>query len=312
MLKTLVLVNPKSANGSTGRKWPALATKLETLIGKFDTALTNRSMEATDLVREALVHGTERVIAVGGDGTNNEVVCGFFDHNTPIKPQAILGFIPRGTGGDLRRTLGISKKFADAAMVLKNGKTTEVDIGSVNFTDHQGQKMHRLFINITSFGIGGLVDAKVAESTRVLGGKISFMIGTLKALKSYTNKEVKLKVTDKSDNVVVDENFLINNIAIANGQYFGGGMWVAPNARINDGLFDVVILGDFTRFEVLTKLNGIYKGTHLNLPKVSAFKGSCIEASSKEEVLIDLDGEQPGILPLSCKILPKAIKIVTP
>ncbi len=310
-MKTLVVVNPNSANGSTGRKWPEIRGALMEHIGSFEEKFTAATGHATDLVREGLASGAERIICVGGDGTNNEVVNGFFDGTTPIRPEAVLGFVPRGTGGDLRKTLGIGKELSSCLPVLAGGRTLAADLGVVKFTDARGEPVQRLYINITSFGIGGLVDKKVNESSKALGGKASFFIGTLKALFAYRNKLVHLKVSSGGE-AVLDEHRRINNVAVANGQYFGGGMWVAPNARIDDGLFDVVVMGDMSKMDVIFKASRIYKGTHLALEEVEMVRGDHVEADCDQEVLIDMDGEQPGSLPISLDVLPKAITLIVP
>ena len=310
-MKTLVVVNPNSANGSTGRKWPQIREQLMESIGSFEEKFTTAIGHATDLVHEGLATGAQRIICVGGDGTNNEVVNGFYDGAKPLNPEAVLGFVPRGTGGDLRKTLGIGKELSSCLPVLARGHVMPADLGAVEFEDHRGRSVRRLFINITSFGIGGLVDKKVNESSKALGGKTSFFIGTVKAMLAYNNKLVHLKVSS-GEGVVVNESMRINNVAVANGQYFGGGMWVAPQAKINDGLFDIVILGDLTKREMIFQASRIYKGTHLALEKVKMHRGSHVEATCEEEVLIDMDGEQPGRLPITLEVLPKAIRLIAP
>jgi YegS/Rv2252/BmrU family lipid kinase len=312
-LKTLVVVNPHSANGRTGKQWPVIRAALLDALGSFEEGFTTSTGHATDLVRERLTRdGIQRVISVGGDGTNNEVVNGFFDGIEPINKDACLGFVPRGTGGDLRKTLGIGKEFTSWRSVLSAGRTQSCDVGSVEYTAHDGSPAKRLFINITSFGIGGLVDAKVNESTKALGGKASFLIGTIKALAIYRNRHIHLTVKEPDGSVVLDDDMTVNNVAVANGQYFGGGMWVAPEAAISDGLFDVVVLGDMSTFDMVFKASRIYKGTHLGLPEVISARGSRVEATSDEEVLIDMDGEQPGRLPITLEVLPGAINLIVP
>ena len=310
-MKTLVVVNPNSANGSTGRKWPQIREQLMESIGSFEEKFTTATGHATDLVREGLNAGAQRIVSVGGDGTNNEVVNGFYDGTKPLNPQAVLGFVPRGTGGDLRKTLGIGKELSSCLPVLAQGNVMPADLGAVEFDDHQGRRVRRLFVNITSFGIGGLVDKKVNESTKALGGKTSFFIGTVKAMFAYKNKLVNLKVTSGAD-VVLDEAVRVNNVAVANGQYFGGGMWVAPQAKMDDGLFDVIILGDLTRRDLIFKGSKVYKGTHLAEKKIRMLRGTHVEGTCDEEVLIDMDGEQPGRLPITLDVLPQAIRFIAP
>lgn len=306
-LRTLVIINPHSANGATGRRWKTIREELRRAIGDFGERFTERTGHATDLAREGLRTGCERIVAVGGDGTNNEVVNGFFEHGRPVNPQAALGFIPRGTGGDFRRTLGIGKRLEECLPVLQAGRVRPVDVGTATFRDGAGRETHRHFINITSFGIGGLVDALVNRSSKALGGRLSFLLATARALASYRNRHIRLRVDD-----TFDERLTINNVAVANGQYFGGGMWVAPKASPDDGLFDVVILGDLSRGEVIRGSRRIYRGTHLEMPKVRWLRGRRVVAESDEEVLIDMDGEQPGRLPITCELLPGALRLIVP
>jgi len=306
-VKTLLVVNPHSANCSTGRDWPKIREGIIQNIGEFDEAFTQAPDDATQIVRAALQSGTERIICVGGDGTSNEIVNGFFSNGQPINPDACLGLVPRGTGGDLRKTFGLGKKPGEYLPVLAAGKTQKVDVGHTRFVNAEGQAQERMFINITSFGIGGLVDLLVNRTTKALGGKASFFMGTARAIIRYRNQTIRLKVDDH-----FDEEIRINNVAVANGQYHGGGMWVAPMAEIDDGLFDVVIFGDLSKWEFITKGTRVYKGTHLDLAKVRALRGKRIEATSDEEVLIDMDGEQPGRLPITLEVMPKAIKLIVP
>ncbi|MBN2493334.1 MAG: diacylglycerol kinase family lipid kinase [Deltaproteobacteria bacterium] len=306
-MKTLVVINPHSANRRTGQEWSSIRTALQNTLDEFDERFTTASGDATQIVREGLLAGTERIIAVGGDGTYNEVVNGFFEEEEPINPEALLGIVPRGTGGDLRKTLGIGRKLVDCLPVLRSGHFRTVDVGRASFLDGAGRPCRRHFINITSFGIGGLVDEMVNRSSKALGGKASFFLGTARAMLLYRNQTIRLKVDDH-----FDETLCINNVAVANGQYHGGGMWVAPGAEIDDGLFDVVILGDFSKLEMLTQGLRIYQGTHLDLPKVRSLRGLHVEASSDAEVLIDMDGEQPGKLPISLDVLPKALRLIAP
>jgi YegS/Rv2252/BmrU family lipid kinase len=306
-MKTLVVVNPHSANGSTGRSWRRLGAALRDTLGDYEERFTGGAQDATRIARDGLLAGAERVIAVGGDGTTNEVVNGFFQAGRLINPGAVLGFMPRGTGGDFRKSLGIGKRLEECLPVLSSGHTRACDVGLATFVGPSGEPVRRYFINITSFGLGGLVDDRVNHSTKAFGGKTSFLLGTLKAMLAYRNKPVRLRVDD-----TFDEALTINNVAVANGQYFGGGMWVAPHATIDDGLFDVIVLGNMSRLEMLTQGTRIYKGTHLALPKVLELRGRRVEATSDEEVLIDMDGEQPGRLPIAFEMLPSALRLIAP
>lgn len=302
--KTFVVVNPNSANGQTRRVWNEIEEKIKNSIGDFNWQFTTKMGEATDITRDAIEKGYDFIVAVGGDGTNNEVINGFFDGEKQLNPDCGFGFICRGTGGDFRKTFSWSTDLDEAIERLSTGEYKRIDLGRFSYFNHNNEKCMKYFINITSFGIGGMVDYYVNNTSKALGGKLSFMMGSLRALLAYKNKKVRLKIDEQ-----FDDELLINSVAISNGKYFGGGMMMGPDAEVDDGLFDVVIMGDLSKREVVLLSGDIYKGTHIEHPKVKTFKAKKIVAESNEEVLIDMDGEQPGKLPCVFEIVPKCLNL---
>lgn len=305
MSKVIAVVNPNSANSSTGREWPSIEEALKAGIGTFDVRFTSSPYEATSIVGDALRSGYETIVSVGGDGTNNEIVNGFFKDDKPINPNAKLGIICRGTGADLIKTLKIPKDAEQAAGVIARGRTKRIDVGRLTFRDHSGAEVKRYFVNIASFGMGGAVDERVNRTTKVFGGFVSFLWATLITFFTFRNPSVSVSV-DGGD----PEEMKITNIAVANGCFFGGGMMVAPKAEMDDGLFDVVSIGTMSVPEALGSISRIYKGTHLDLPGVRHIRGKRVEATSGERVLLDVDGEQPGMLPATFEIVPSAIEVL--
>ncbi|MDP8255576.1 MAG: diacylglycerol kinase family lipid kinase [Candidatus Alcyoniella australis] len=303
--RAFAVVNPNSANGSTEQEWDAIHAALEAALGELDFGFTQAVGDAANVARRAVKAGHELIISVGGDGTNNEIVNGMFEHGAPINPRARLGFVCCGTGGDLRRTLGVPKDLRQACEVLVRGNTRRIDLGRFSFFDHSGRRAERYFINITSFGIGGEIDARVNRTTKVLGGFASFLWASFASVVDYRNKPVELTV---DGNPI--EPRRIFNVAVANGRCFGGGMQVAPDADPADGLFDVVLIGDLTKLEVVTQMTRIYSGRHLSHPKVEVLRARRVEAHSDEIVLLDVDGEQPGRLPATFEIVPAALDVI--
>jgi len=181
-----------------------------------------------------------------------------------------------------------------------------IDLGRLTYRDHHGRPSLRYFHNITSFGLGGEVDERVNRTTKVLGGFISFIWATLISILIYDKKRIHLKVDDTFDRTVMSWN-----VVVANGQYHGGGMWVAPEAAVDDGLFHVTVIGDFTVPEVFLNLPNLYNGKILQLEKVSTVVGKRVQASSDQRVLLDVDGEQPGTLPVTIDIVPGALPLIT-
>jgi YegS/Rv2252/BmrU family lipid kinase len=303
-MRTFLVVNPSSANGQTGKRWLETSAKLRREIGDFGHAFTSAPMEGAQLASRAIRDGYQSIVAVGGDGTLNEVVNGFFENGKAINPQAALGVIPRGTGGDFRRTFGWGPDLASAVRRLKGDRTVSLDVGALEYTTHSGGSATRYFANICSFGASGLVDRKVSETTRLFGGKACFMLGTMKALLQYKDQKVRLGVDGKPW-----EEVEATTVAVANGKYFGGGMCVAPEAVSDDGLFDVTVWSGYAFSDFILKAKSLYDGSHVKLPGTRRLRCKTLTASSDEEVLLDVDGEQPGRLPCRSTVLPAAIRL---
>jgi diacylglycerol kinase family enzyme len=189
--------------------------------------------------------------------------------------------------------------------LLGAGQTKKIDVGRMEMTDHQGRTVVRYFLNIASFGIGGDVDARVNRSSKALGGFVSFAWASLSAMLMFQNKKVRIVLDDKYD---LGERTIFN-VAVANGQFFGGGMHIAPMANLCDGIFDVIVLGDFKRRETLVQMPKIYKAQHMGHPKVEHYRAKKVVATSDETVLLDVDGEQPGKLPTVFTVCPDALKL---
>jgi len=307
---TVVIVNPNSQGGKLGKRWPELADVLQRQF-PFDDVHTERPGHATELVREALKAGAERIVAIGGDGTVNEVVNGFFEDGKPFAPHASFALIPFGTGGDFRRTLAMPIETADAAKVIAANHTQAIDVGRLDFVATNGQKTTRMFANIASFGVSGVVDRLVNESGKKLG-RLSFALATARATWSYKNQRVQLTFDGDTHGRI---EATINTVAVANGKFFGGAMKVAPNAELDDGQFDVIAMGDFGFADLVKSGRRLYQGTHLGMAKVSSRRAKLVEAEPVDPsavVELDVDGEPLGRLPARFELLPGALKVVVP
>lgn len=302
--KTFFIVNPSSAGGLAMRKWPDLSDRLSAAIGKFDYDFTNASGVATMLATDAVKNGYEMIVAVGGDGTLNEVVNGIFDNGKSLNPDIILGVMPLGAGSDFARTLKLSHEPKELINILKGDTVFECDVGLIDLVGHHGKRESVCFLNMADVGIGGEVAKRANSMPKYLGGFTTFFSSTLVSLASYKPKKVSISIDGGSS---MDRE--VTTIIIANGQYFGGGMWIAPKASLNDGLFDVYVVGKLSKMEMMKLLPKAYAGKLPTLPGVEHFKASQISIGSKEEVLINCDGEQPGYIPAEFKVLPKALKL---
>lgn len=302
--RTLVVLNPHAGHGRAGRTWPELRQAIERALPGVEHRLTQGPGHATTIVREALRGGATRIVTIGGDGTNNEVVNGFFDEaGRPIAPEAVLAVIPSGTGGDFRRVLDLPNDPLEAAPLVLARPVRPVDVGRITHLDDDGAERSQMFLNIASFGMSGLVDRIVNAASKRFGGRASFFVASLRAMMRYRNQRVRLSL----DHGRVEMELPIFNVAVSNGRYFGGGMHVAPAARIDDGAFDLVVLGDLSLGAKLSLSSRIYKGTHVTMPDVLVERATHVRAESTEEVLLDVDGETPGRLPATFELLSGAL-----
>ena len=304
MMKTFLVVNPYSATGATGKRWAELSAQVQQALGDFGHAFTQGPMDAARLARQALHDGYECVVAVGGDGTLNEVTNGFFEDGKPVNPKAALGVVPRGTGGDFRRTFDWDSQLVPALHRLRTETTEAFDVGLLEFEDLEGRPQRRYFANIASFGVSGLVAREVNQGSKALGGKASFMLGTVKGLLKYKDRPVRLRLDDGPE-----ETFDVTAVAVANGRFFGGGMCVAPQALTSDGLFDVTIWSGYGIGTFALKSHGAYSGEHVSWKGTTTRRCRTLTAHAEAETLVDVDGESPGRLPLRATIVPGAIRL---
>ncbi len=301
--KTAVIVNPVSANGKTGKRWPEIKEAMASEGLEFDYSLTEKPYHATELTKEYLSNGYDLIISVGGDGTANEVVNGFFDNGSLIRPEASIGFISTGTGCDFRRTLDMPAEINLATRKIINSPGRLIDIGLASY-ESGDDFCKRLFINVAGLGLDGDTVARVNRTTKIFGGFISFLWGTLVSLILYKNRKMLIKIDGE---VIYTEPVTL--VSFCNGRYFGGGMKIAPKAIIDDGYFDIIIIRGLSKFNLIKSLPKVYKGTHLSHPRIVSLRGKNIEVDASVNALLNLDGEQPGNAPVEISILPNILKL---
>lgn len=303
--RTLFVVNPASKSGALGRRWRKLEKKLRAVLGEeFEVALTRGPRDAVRIAREAVRAGVETLIAVGGDGTASETVDGVLSAGVGGAPR--VGLLPFGTGGDLARGLGIPKDFDAAIAALAAGKSRRIDAGRVSLRGREGRETTLHFVNVASIGLSGLVTELVNTAPKTLGGRASFLIGSLRGIARWKNEPVTLRV----DGETLHDGPLSLACA-ANGSYFGGGMHVAPDARMDDGLLDVLFTPGLPKARLLRLLPSMYDGSHLKSDDVQVARGARIEADAEPgRVWVELDGEPLGTLPATFEVLPGALEWV--
>lgn len=307
------IINPTAARGRAMRDWIKARKELIRLGVNVTEQLTTRPGEAVEITRQALMSDEVFLVAVGGDGTLNEVVNGFFGENDqPINPAVPIGLLPCGTGSDFHRSLGM-KKLKGACRTLAFAKTKPIDLLKVELADQNGQPISRYAINAVSFGLGGEVVSRVnswRESLpRWLGGFPRFALASLKALKTYQNRPVKVLLEDKpllEKDVYIFSNFLV----VTNGQFAGSGMKFAPDAKIDDGLMDVVMTDNASRWDIIKELPKIRSGAHIQNPKVKIAQSNDVVVQSWPPMPVEIDGEVAGFTPARLTIKPAALHFI--
>jgi YegS/Rv2252/BmrU family lipid kinase len=301
-----VIMNPTAGQGRARAKLGEIERALAGHGGRSEILVTHGPGHATALARAAHAEGVNVIAVVGGDGTLNEVVQAYVGADAQPRPGPDLALIPCGTGGDWRRTLGLPSDVGVAVARAVDGKRREIDLGVVEFEPHPGQAPVRAFINVASFGLSGAVDAVVKGMPSALGGKGAFFAATLQAMARFTNPSVRVRV----DGAPWLEGPSMT-VAMGNGRFFGGGMMIAPDADPSDGKLSVVSLGDLSKMAAVGMTSKIYSGTHVGVRGVTVTSGNRIEAEpihAWASVLLDIDGEQPGKLPMVATVHRAALR----
>ena len=311
----VVVINPSSASGSTGEAWPRIASDLRAEFGPFQTAFTKVRGDAASLAADAARTGTKLIVACGGDGTISEVANGILSSGK----DAELGVLPSGTGGDFRRSLEIPSQSRAAARILRKGRTRRIDVGRISFVDHDGAEAMRYFVGVASCGMSTKVIERVkaggpdwlpANTPKWLGGRVSFGASLLQTALRTEASRLLVQLDDERE-----RHLLVVNLCIANARYFGGGMKIAPEAKLNDGKFDVIGVGDLGALKIFTSAPRIYFGSHLSLPEIShglARKITVRPAERDTQIDLEVDGELPGRLPATFQIIPSALRVRCP
>jgi len=300
--KPVFLVNPASAGGSTGKRWPEIAHRAAAAGLSGDTLLSERPGQLGELARQAVAGGAKLLVAVGGDGTVNEVVNGIAD----LDEQPEVAIISRGTGWDFIRTFGIPRKVEDAVEVALHGETRSVDLGRVSYRAWDGSEGHAVFANVASAGMSGAAAQRANATTKAFGGKTAYLWAALAVLARWSPGELRVTVDGES------RAARMYDVVVANGRYFGGGMEICPGAATDDGLFDVLTIGDLSKRDLMLTMPKAYRGAHLPHRKAEVLRGRVVTVDADDPVPVQLDGEQPGTTPVRFEVLPGRLRLRVP
>jgi diacylglycerol kinase (ATP) len=308
----LVIVNPKSAGGATRDNWSAIASDIRTHFGPFNVAFTKGPRDASEIAGQGVKIGRRFIIACGGDGTVNEVANGIIESGG----DAELGVLPSGTGGDFRRSLNIPNGIREAARALKTGNTKIIDVGKVTFRDHNEKETYRYFLNISSVGLAASIIERVKTTSyanwlpiQSLKGRANFAISTLQEVIGIEPATICVSIDGGEERRLKTINF-----CVANARYFGGGMLIAPDAKLDDGYLDIINIGDIGKWKIIFNVHTLYRGTHTSLAEVKTKQAKRIEikAGDDSEIHLEIDGELSGKLPAIYEIVPKALRVRVP
>lgn len=309
--KWLVIVNPKASIEKCGKDWPEIKQLLINEGLEFDAYLTEYAGHAIDLAKDLITeHGYQKIVSIGGDGTNNEVINGIFRQNRFLPTAIKMGVIPVGTGNDWRRTFGFSVDYQKNVNIIKNGRIFPHDIGKVTYFN-DGNPQERFFLNAAGTGLNEMVCNRTNQlKSQGKGGSVRYMLNTANCLLRFKCIHIQLEVDEKQ---VFDDEIL--SLSVGNGKFNGGGMMMMPNAVPDDGLFDITVVKKVGMMKFATHINNIYDGTFIHkLQEVSTYRGRKIRIISipPHQLLLETEGETLTNSPFDFEILPKAIQMIIP
>lgn len=301
-----LIINPASGDGRAGRAWPVMKQQIEALGLIPRVYQTTGIGDATRVTRTLLASGAREIAVVGGDGTLNEVVNGFFNDGIPVAPDAILSLIPCGTGHDFSRMLRIASP-EQAIRLLPVSVVRPIDVGLIRYREND-EARSRCFVNVADVGLGAETAAWMNRSSKAAGGFVSYLAGVIRTIMTFQGRPATVIVDGK---LIYDGP--IGMVVLANACYLAGGMRMAPSASLTDGLLDILVLRDVPKRVLLTSLlPSAYRGTHIQHPAVLHLQGKQIEIRSPISLPFEVDGEQPGTTDLQATVLPSALRVRMP
>jgi diacylglycerol kinase (ATP) len=298
------LVNPASANGSTGRRWAEIAHRAGVAGLEGESLISTAAGEISELAAKAVGDGARLVVVVGGDGTVYEAVNGLM--RADGGDQVEVAVVPRGTGTDFVRTFGIPTGLDGAIAVARDGAVRTIDVGRARYLAWDRSPAESYFATFGGAGISGAIARRANASSKALGGRVSFFWATIAVFARWKSTDVDVDVDGERRS-----GRMLETLATL-GEYAAGGMWVTPGASPDDGLFDVLLIGDVTKADFVMTFPKIYRGTHVAHPKIEILRGAKVTIDSADPLPVALDGEQPGTTPITLEVVPRRLRVRVP
>jgi diacylglycerol kinase (ATP) len=328
--RPLVIVNPSAGGGRTGRDLPHVLEALRAAVGPVDVAATASAGAASGLAETAALERRPLLVSVGGDGTLSDVADGVMRARRRLAPSGAagagpdllptLGLIATGTGADFGHTLGIAPRVEACLAAIAGGAERAVDVGVARFAGPGGRPVERFWLNVLSAGVGGLVDRYAAAAPRFVGGRVAYGQAALRGI--VVCRRIRLRCRVGLPGGGHEERILDGHaVAVCNGTTFGGGMRIAPMARPDDGLLEVVAFETRTRWRLVGRFLTVYAGTHTDEPGVSHFSCRSLTMEPADPPArrpraglfpLDVDGEALGDVPVSVELVERALRVRVP
>jgi YegS/Rv2252/BmrU family lipid kinase len=289
-VKLMLIVNPAAGGGRAGKALAGVEAALREAGFAFHTETTRSLEHAGELAREA-VAADETAVAFGGDGIVGAVA------GALAGGEGILGVLPGGRGNDFARVLGIPREPVAACEVLRSGIVRSLDLGAVG---------PQTFIGIASVGFDSEAN-RIANETRLIGGSLVYAYGALRALMSW--HPARFEVTIDGAEPITMTGY---TVAVANSKAYGGGMYLAPDASLDDGLLDIVMTADVPRLRFLRLLPTVFKGEHVKQPGVTVLRGAEVHVSADRAFTMYADGDPIAELPVTVRVRPAAVRAIVP
>jgi diacylglycerol kinase (ATP) len=331
--ETAIIVNPKSASGLTGKNWDSLHLMIKRLFGdNIQVAFTEKSGDGTRLTTNFIKKGFKKIVAIGGDGTINEVANGFFEGDIrihgnknndngsdsflnqavlkPINSDVVMAVFPCGTRNVLVKSLDLPAEFGECCQNFEECKLQKIDVISVRATnmENHSRTAIRIFLNAAEIGIGAEIIDKAKKVRNVVNSRlVSTMTGLFSTVPAYESSLCEISIDDGQEDIFTKMTMGV----IANGKFLGGGFKAAPKANISDGLLDIVILKESSDLEMIENFLNIKDGNYTNEGDVFYRQAKKVAIKSKEnrDIPITIDGEPIGILPATFEVLQNALTI---
>lgn len=305
--RSCFIINPASSFGQTKKKLHKLVEEIKYYDQEAKVLITRHALHATGLTSMAIKDGYERIGVIGGDGTINEVINGYFEDGKAINKEASIGIVKSGTGSDFARSLKLANTTKEQIHNVMCGSKKKIDVGLVSAHDNNHRAISRYFINISSVGLSGLVAGNMKTTTKSFGASAAYFLATIKAIKNLQPQ--KLHIEKDGQEIVIDDCSLLS---FANGKYFGGGMKVAPDAQIDDGVFSMIGIERLKLSFFLSHGFKVYNGTHTTLDNVHAYnmKKAKVSNSGHEPMYVETDGELFAQLPATYEVVPRSVNLV--